>query len=508
MRNSLSGRSLCLGALLLAAGWSQVATNICRVTNTAGGGDGSTWGAPAALQTALGNVNCTEVCVAQGVYKPALPGNLSVSFSIRSGAAVYGGFAGSETQRSQRNPAVNLTVLSGDIDNNDSVDANGVDVDATHIAGSNSSHVVLMDASSVAIDATTVLDGFTVTGGSAVSNNGGGLYCFANMGHACSPTLTTLRFIGNKASFGGALFDSGAFGNTSSPTLRNVSFTGNMAGGGGAMYNEGSNFGTSSPTLNDVAFSNNVASGSGGAMYNNASLGTTKPVLNGVTFSGNSADSGGAMANFSAEPGGPSPAGNASPVLNNVTFYMNTATTNGGAMYNSSTGDGTLDHSSKSNPTMTNVTFNGNSAAYGGAIYDYGNAITTPTLSNVILWGNHASGAGPEIYNLANGGTAIATIDYSVVEGGCPTDGGGLGGNNCANDIYTDPLLGAFGDHGGPTQTLLPGQGGSAFDTGTCGLPSDQRGATRPQGNYCDIGATELVTSRVYANNFDGTVTP
>jgi hypothetical protein len=337
---------------------------------------------------------------------------------------------------------------------------------------------------------------------------GGGLYCFANMGHACNPTLTNLRFIGNKALLGGALYNDAGFGNTSSPALSLVSFAGNMAGGGGAMYNNATNTGTSSPALNDVTFSNNVASGNGGAMYNNASLGTAKPQLNGVTFTGNSAASGGAIANVSAEPGGPSPAGDASPILNNVTFYMNNATNNGGAIFNSSNGDGVIDHSSKASPTLTNVTFASNSATYGGALYDYGNAITHPALSNVILWGNQASSAGPEIYNEANGGTAIADIDSSVVEGGCPTDGGGLGGNNCTNDIYTDPQLGSLADNGGPTQTMLPGQGGSAFDAGTCSLPTDQRGARRAQGDFCDIGAVELVTSRVYANNFDGTVTP
>jgi predicted outer membrane repeat protein len=509
MSHSLPTRYLCFVALSLAVSWVPAIANTCLVTNTAGGGDGSSWATPAALQTALGNVSCTEIWVAKGVYKPALPGNQTVSFSIRSGVAVYGGFAGNEIQRSQRSPEANLTVLSGDIDNNDSVDADGIDVDATHIAGSNSYHVVSMDASSVAITGSTSLDGFTVTGGSAVpSNQGGGLYCLATMGHACSPTLAHLRFIGNEATFGGALYANGFAGNTSSPVLSLVSFVGNMAvADGGAMYNSGTNTGASSPTLDDVSFSDNLAAGNGGAMYNNASLGTAKPQLNGVTFVGNSAASGGAMASVSSEPGGPSPAGDASPALNNVTFYMNSATDNGGAMYNRSNGD-IADHTAKSNPTLTNVTFTGNSATYGGAIYNYGNAITHPTLSNVILWGDQASGGGPEIYNLASGGTAIADIDYSIAEGGCPTDGGGLGGNNCTNDIYTDPQLGALADNGGPTQTILPGQAGSAFDAGTCGLPSDQRGARRPQGDSCDIGAVELVTTRVYANNFDGTMTP
>jgi CSLREA domain-containing protein len=64
----------------------------------------------------------------------------------------------------------------------------------------------------------------------------------------------------------------------------------------------------------------------------------------------------------------------------------------------------------------------------------------------------------------------------------------------------TDPLLGPVADNGGPTPTMLPGEGSPAIDAiaaGTVGVcdattPTDQRGVTRPQGPACDIGAVEV----------------
>jgi hypothetical protein len=56
-----------------------------------------------------------------------------------------------------------------------------------------------------------------------------------------------------------------------------------------------------------------------------------------------------------------------------------------------------------------------------------------------------------------------------------------------------DPLLGPLADNGGPTRTHLPGPGSPAIDGGTTsGCPAtDQRGAARPGGVSCDVGAVE-----------------
>ncbi|HET7778819.1 MAG TPA: hypothetical protein VFL07_09715, partial [Rudaea sp.] len=129
----MSQRCVCAALLLLLA-CAPAWAGVCRVT-TAGTifNDGSSWAVPVSLQQALtASSICTEIWVKKGVYKPTGANN-SATFDIASGVEVYGGFAGSETALAQRDPAANLTVLSGDIDNNDTTDANGIDVDASHI---------------------------------------------------------------------------------------------------------------------------------------------------------------------------------------------------------------------------------------------------------------------------------------------------------------------------------------------------------------------------------------
>ena len=60
-----------------------------------------------------------EVWVARGVYVPTagLPGGgpRSKTFLLPNGVSVYGGFVGTETDRSERDPRQNVTVLSGDL---------------------------------------------------------------------------------------------------------------------------------------------------------------------------------------------------------------------------------------------------------------------------------------------------------------------------------------------------------------------------------------------------------
>ena len=64
----------------------------------------------------------TEFWLAAGVYAPGTAGNRDAAFYLASGTSIYGGFAGSENSRDQRDPRANITVLTGDIDGNDTRD--------------------------------------------------------------------------------------------------------------------------------------------------------------------------------------------------------------------------------------------------------------------------------------------------------------------------------------------------------------------------------------------------
>lgn len=491
------GISVVILVASFAAGASASTPTIWRVTvgGATSGSCGSSWGNPCSLQYALASASSgDEIWVEKGVYKPTAGSTRSVSFIVKPGVAVYGGFAGTETARSERNSAANVTVLSGDIDNNDSVDANGVDetVDSTNNGG-NSLTVLTMDGTSTPIDASTILDGFTITAGNNDSGSGGGLYCDGT-GAECSPKLSNLTFSGNYAVTGGALACGGSAGGTSSPSLTDVTFSGNGAkSDGGAMFNTAQG-GTSSPVLDNVDFAGNNAGSDGGAIFNDGELGgTSSPSLTGVTFDTNTAgDSGGAIYDNGDSSSGVGVPGTSSPSLTNVTLYNNSAGNAGGAIYDNA--NGVTGSPGASSPTFVNVTFNNNSAPLGGAIFNNAqNGPSAPTLTNVILWGDTASTA-PATDEIDDANAATSTISYSVVRPGTC----GVLGVSCQVGVSTsDPQLGPLQFNGGFSDTIALGAGSSAIDKAegspTC-PPTDQRGITRPQGAACDIGAYEAQT--------------
>ena len=64
-------------------------------------------------------VSGQELWVAAGRYTPTSGTNRSLSFNLKTGVALYGGFAGTETARTDRDPASNVTTLSGDLNGDD-----------------------------------------------------------------------------------------------------------------------------------------------------------------------------------------------------------------------------------------------------------------------------------------------------------------------------------------------------------------------------------------------------
>jgi hypothetical protein len=197
----------------------------CYVDDTAlGANDGSGWtDAFRDLQLALSDEDCTAIYVAEGTYYPTSGTDRVASFQLRNGLEMYGGFPdGGGTQ----DPDTHPTILSGDIGEPDDIT-------------DNSYHVV----SALDVDASTVLDGFTISNGRAdsVGSNGQGGGIFINAG---SPTLRNLIFEDNYAAAGGGgMYDQG------NPDLSNVVFTGNFSNGsgGGALI-------WGNPSLTDMTF--------------------------------------------------------------------------------------------------------------------------------------------------------------------------------------------------------------------------------------------------------------
>ena len=290
---------------------------------TAGNNDGSSWDdAHVDLQGALAAApgsGVVEIWVAEGTYRPAGPGDRETSFQLLDGVGIYGGFIGGEATRGERDPATNVTILSGDLNGDDSSGGDNSE---------NSYHVVTGGGTS----ATAVLDGFTITGGNADGSGsylyGGGMY-----NEAGSPTVANCTFTGNSAALGGGMSNRAG----SNATLTDCAFTANSSGWGAGIYNN-----ASSPTLTACVFSNNEATTIGGGISN---LGGS-PTLTDCAFVGNSAP---------GKAGGVYNDSTMTPVLINCIFSGNTAGT-GAGMYN---------HTSTS-PTLTNCAFSGNVASSVG----------------------------------------------------------------------------------------------------------------------------------------------
>ena len=521
VRHAFRGLLLFFALLVGAPVWAVV----CHVTTA---GDalnvGTSWQSPTTLVQALAfPETCTEIWVAEGVYKPA---SETDRFQLYDGVEMYGGFAGTETSREQRDWVANLTVLSGDIDNND-VAVDGVVLSGSDLVGVNSQGVVLMAGTGPG----TVLDGFTITAGfgsagagllvagpnapsqcspvlshlvfsgnsatKTAGSRGGGLFLDASGGASCAPTLSDILFRGNHAHQSGAMHSSGN-SSSATPSLTRVHFVDNraVAGSGGAVGNIAFGSGTSSPTMSQVTFFGNRATVNGGAIVNLANGATARAnmVIDRSVFAENIAVNGGAIANVTGNTA------TVSPSITNVTFSANSVTSAGGAIYSVAADAGAI-----VNPTLNNVTFSGNQVGIGGrgsAMFSEGLGGSSATaLRNAILW-NNPIGQGQE---LAFDGNATVTVDHSIVKGSggssawiatFGTDGGG--------NLDVDPLLGELSEDIGDTYTMPPAIGSPAIDAGLNCPAVDQRGIVRPQGAQCDMGAVEVFTTeRIFRDSFE-----
>jgi predicted outer membrane repeat protein len=305
------------------------------------------------------NAGGGEVWVAEGLYYQERD-NPSGSILMKSGVHLYGGFAGNETQRAQRDWQSRAVNLAG----------------AEARAGEQAYHVLIG-----ANDAT--LDGFIIIGGDAsgpedFDQHGGGLL---NVG--VSPLIAHCSFAGNSAGWGGAISNrSGA-----SPRIHDCTFAGNTATvNGGAIHC----WDQCHTEILRCWFIANQAERMGGAFLEGSDSAST--VAQCYFYTNLAERIGGGIANYTG--GG--------TVVVNCVFHQNSVieTLWGGGGFGSF----------ESAPIIINCSFSNNTSLFGSAVYQSGpNPVV---ITNSILWGNGSSEVA---------GSFVVT--YSDIQGGYPGTG-------------------------------------------------------------------------------------
>ena len=387
--------------------------------NAPAGGDGHSWAT--AFRYLRDALNCIrlgiggaggcrgvhEVWVAAGTYYPDddesgfNDNDRFLPFELVNGVGLYGGFAGNEYARDQRDWNAHVTVLDGDIqqDGATTPDARWV--------------LLAQERDGAKITRSTVVDGFTVQ--HADASGDAGFQCSADgVGSECSATIRHVVFTSNSGFFGGAYVSANDQG-TAAPLFEDVTFTANHLNTvqGGALSVDATNTGTVSPVLVRVRFEENSNSaansgGGAGALRVSSSIptgGIARLQCTNVVFRNNTTgDVGGAI--FIT---------NADLSCSNAEFWNNGAGLGGAIMV----GNGT------SNITLVGATFADNIAlSAGGAIRMQASAGSL-LLSNVIAWGDSPD----EIL----AGTAATVIKNSIIRGGCPS------GASCTSVLNADP---------------------------------------------------------------------
>ncbi|HTX31172.1 MAG TPA: choice-of-anchor Q domain-containing protein [Solirubrobacteraceae bacterium] len=274
------------------------------------------------------------------------------------------------------------------------------------------------------------------TGGyGAVGGDGGGIY------NAGSLTISGSTIDHNNAGFGGDGGDGGA------GTPGGAGRAGLDGGEGGGVSSPGTYLSITNTTIADNGAGDGGSGGAGGSSDNDLQSGG-----NGAA-GGDGGDGGGLFVATSLNQGR----------LLNATVAANQV----GPAGNGGEGGGGGSQGLSGSP---------GSAGVGGALADFG---AGTVLQNTVVASNGADNCyGP---NVVNGGH-----DLSYGDASCPDSTG------------VDPELGALEDNGGPTETMALGSGSAAIDavpaTGADCPATDQRGALRPAGAACDVGAYEVAT--------------
>lgn len=239
-----------------AAAQSKIYYVSSQATDT---GDGSSWANATTLTKALDKAVAGDQIWVQG-FDTLTGGNLYVApkegFAVKSGVQLYGGFAGTESRLSQR---VTLgkpyqlkyrSVLSGDIQKNDTVGSVDLIFPANGTRSDNATHVL-----SVNLDPTqasgnnntypTVINGFSIGNGQAAgtgdAGKGGGIYVYGDNSKGGVFRIERCFLISNYATQGGAVYVSSEVQNVNNgeSLINQCVIYNNAAGERAAVENQG-----------------------------------------------------------------------------------------------------------------------------------------------------------------------------------------------------------------------------------------------------------------------------
>jgi predicted outer membrane repeat protein len=500
-----------------------------------GGNNGSNWNdAYTSLSDALAAAAPGDhIWVVQGVYKPAVQHDFNgngadvreVTFSLPSNVKLYGGFTGTEINLNERNWELNQTILSGDIDNNDTnIDGNFIAETVSDITGNNAYHVIYTFNAGTG----TELNGFIITGGSAdipvpvdafdPNRDGGGWYNqLGGAENSGSPYIINTVFSGNFASSeGGAFYSAGTLNGEVTSLIDNCTFTGNQSGAtGGAVYLGSFSAGNYQPHIKNSSFINNQALLRGGAIY----LVGDHSIIDSCTFTLNKTTA--ISPDFSTLPGSGGAvnlvASNAK--FSNCIFTQNSSTGNptgayegggGGAVYmssnepqttalgdsrplfiscgfyNNTTGGNTaswggavvhLSDAGRLFPSYVNCVFyQNNSQNHGGAVADFIRVMLAPSgftpalepsFTNCTFTNNSAGQLGGAVYNdgyeLSGNELLVSRLENSILwNNSAGTDGSEI--YNTGLNIISYSLIAGSGGSGGSWNTDLGSDAGNNID--------------------------------------------
>src|SRR5690606_32448950 len=339
--------------------------------------DGRSWEtASSNLQAMIdASMEGDEVWVAAGDYHAVYYDRPHVTFVLKEGVAVYGGFPASGGAWGERDWKANETALIG---------------------YSEGGYPVITNEG---LTSQSIWDGFIIRGGD--TDRGGGIYK-----SDASPTLRNLWIKDNQATWGGGIYNTEG----SAPEISDVEVSNNIAGysGGGMLNGENSN-----PLLTRVVIRDNTVTASslgggvaGGGGIFHQSGGTLELVEVTVADNTSNSDAGGI---YIADE-------SSSLYLANSRIVGNTAYRNGGGLYL---------HPESANATLVNAVVGDNQAQWGGGIYNDGHLV----LLNTTVGANKAV-AGGGVYHARAG--AAAEIANSIVSGNRNADG------TTPDDVYND----------------------------------------------------------------------